>query len=189
MKTRVIAVHRCAGEHSRLQDLGKFRAESRLLAWFLLALLALLAHLGNLFGFGFLGTRRLSGIGPQKAIFEWSAIKTADDRLHFVCRRGLDEGESLRFLGLVIADDFYRVGYQVLRRQPLLDIVSGDPGREVAKKDSKAHSVIRVTPLVGFVALQGEGSDLCQLDGNRRVGCLQMRFGAVFRIVRKRAAR
>jgi hypothetical protein len=41
----------------------------------------------------------------------------------------------------------------------LFDVIGGDPGRKVAKKYGKAHSVDYFTPLVGFAALQGEDSD------------------------------
>jgi hypothetical protein len=42
----------------------------------------------------------------------------------------------------------------------LLDVIGGDPGGEIAKKNGKAHSVDYLTPLVGFAALQREDSSL-----------------------------
>ena len=89
---------------------------------------------------------RLCRIGSEEPVFEWRTIKAADDRLHLVRCRSLDKGEALRFLSFVIANDFDRVSYEVFRTQPLLDIVSGNPGGQVAQEYSEAHSVVFFTP-------------------------------------------
>jgi hypothetical protein len=47
----------------------------------------------------------------------------------------------------VISDHFDGIGHQIFGGQPLLYIVSGDPGREITKKYGEAHSVDFVTPL------------------------------------------
>ena len=75
----------------------------------------------------------------EKPIFEGRAIEPLDDGLHFIGSRGFDKCESLRFLSFVVSDDLDRIGDQVFGGQPAFNIVGGDPGREVAKKDSKAQ--------------------------------------------------
>jgi len=85
---------------------------------------------------------RLCGICPEQLIFQRRTIETANNRLHFVLRGRFYERESFGFLRLVIADYFDRIRDKVIRRQPLLNIVGGDPRGEVAKKNSKAHSVV-----------------------------------------------
>src|SRR5262249_55804886 len=85
---------------------------------------------GGLFALG-----RLSGVGTKKAVFERSAVKTADDGLHFVVGGCLDKCEALGFLGFVVADHFDSVGDEIFGSQPLFDIVGSDPCGQVAKKN------------------------------------------------------
>ena len=94
-----------------------------------------------------LAFRRLRGIGAQQAIFEGCAVEAANDRLHLIAGGRFDKSEALGFLRFVVSDHFDGIGDEVFGGQPLLDVVCGDPGREVAKKNGKAHSVDFVTPL------------------------------------------
>ena len=84
---------------------------------------------------------RLGRIGAQQAVFERRAIEPADDSLHLIGGRCFDESEALGFLRLVVADHLDGVSDEVFGGEPLLDVVSGDPGGEVAKKYGKTHSV------------------------------------------------
>jgi len=70
---------------------------------------------------------RLRGVGPEQFVFQWRTIEPANNRLHFVLRGRFNERESFRFLRLVVADHLNRIRYQVVSRQPLLNIVGGDP--------------------------------------------------------------
>lgn len=88
-----------------------------------------------------LALRGLSRVGSQKTVFERRAVKAADNGLHLIGRRCVDECEPFGLLRLVVANDFYGIGYKVFRCQPLLNVVSSDPRGEIAKKYGKAHSV------------------------------------------------
>jgi hypothetical protein len=107
----------------------------------------------------FLALWRLGGVGAQKPVFERGAVKAADDRLHLIGSRRFDKCETLRFLRFVIADHFDGVCHQIFGGEPLFDVIGGDPRREIAKKNGKAHSVDYLTPLVGFAVLQRKDSD------------------------------
>ena len=85
--------------------------------------------------------RRLCGIGAQQSIFEGCAVKPANDGLHLVGGRCLDKSEALGFLRFVVADHLYGIGHEIFGGQPLLNVIGGDPGREIAKKYGEAHSV------------------------------------------------
>ena len=89
----------------------------------------------------FFALRRLSRISPQQAVFERRAIETADDGGHFIGGGRFYEGEALRLLCFVIADHLYGIGHEIFGGQPLLNIVGGDPRREVAKKNGKAQVI------------------------------------------------
>jgi hypothetical protein len=90
---------------------------------------------------------RLGGIGAQKTVFEGCAVKAANDGLHFIRGGSLDKSETFGLLRFVVANDFHGISHEVFRCQPLLNIVGSDPGGEIAKKYSKAHSVDLFTPL------------------------------------------
>ena len=49
------------------------------------------------------------------------------------------QGPSAILLGA--ATDLHGIGDQVFGGQPLFDVIGGDPGREIAKKNGKTHSV------------------------------------------------
>ena len=70
---------------------------------------------------------RLRGVGPEQFVFQRRTIETADNRLHFVLRGRFYERESFGFLRFVVTDDLNRIRDQVVSRQPLLNIVGGDP--------------------------------------------------------------
>src|SRR5262245_22486902 len=71
---------------------------------------------------------RLSRVGAEEAVFEGSAVETADDGLHLIGGGRFDESETLGLLGFVIANYFDGVGHEVFSGKPLLDVVSSDPG-------------------------------------------------------------
>ena len=106
-----------------------------------------------------LALRGLGGVGAQKPVFERGAVKAADDRLHLIGSRRFDKCETLRFLRFVIADYLDGIGHQIFGGEPLLNVIGGYPRREIAKKNSKTHSVDYLTPLVGLV-LQRKDSDV-----------------------------
>ena len=128
-----------------------FPAVRTLLLWGLLLLLGLLLRpigTGSRGGGWLLlssrrlfALRRLSRVGPQQAVFERRAIETADDGGHFIGCGRFYEGETLRLLCFVIADHLYGIGHKIFGGQPLLNIVGGDPRREVAKKNGKAQVI------------------------------------------------
>src|SRR5579871_600978 len=97
------------------------------------------------FGFG-----RLGLICPQQSIFQRSAIEAADDRVHLFRVRRIDEGESLRFLRLWVANYFYVVVYKVFCVEPGLDIVLGNPDRQISEENSEAHSGASLLRFRGF---------------------------------------
>ena len=70
-----------------------------------------------------------------------SAVETADDGLHLVVSRRFDECEALGFLCLVVSNHLDAISYQIFGCEPLLDVIGGDPGGEIAKKNGKTHSV------------------------------------------------
>jgi hypothetical protein len=92
------------------------------------------------------GSGRLSLIGAKQAVFERSAIEPADDGIHFFRVRGIDESEALRFLGLRIPNHLDIIVHEVLCVEPRLDVVFGDPDREVSEENSKAHLLFLLTP-------------------------------------------
>ena len=89
-------------------------------------------------------------IGPQQPVFKWRAIEAADDGVHFLRVRSIDERESLRFLRLGIANHFYVVVYKVFCVQPGLDIVLGDPDRQISEENCEAHSGASILRFWGF---------------------------------------
>ncbi len=82
---------------------------------------------------------RLRGVGAKNFIFERRPVKTLDDGLHFVRCRSLDERESLRFLRFVIPDHLDRIRDKVFSRQPLFNVIGGDPRGQIAQKNGKTH--------------------------------------------------
>ena len=97
-----------------------------------------------------LGFWRLRLIGAQQPVFQRRAIKSPDDEVHFFRVRSVDEGESLRFLRLRVANHFHVVVYEVFCVQPGLNIVLGYPDRQVSEEDRKAHSEGVVSSVRGF---------------------------------------
>jgi hypothetical protein len=85
--------------------------------------------------------RGLRRVGSQHAIFKRRSIEAADDRLHLFVGGCFDESEAFGFLRFVVTDHFDGIGHEVFGGQPLLNVVGGDPGREIAKKYGEAHSV------------------------------------------------
>jgi len=81
----------------------------------------------------------LCGVCSEDLVLKRCAIKTTDDRLHFVSCRSLDKRESLGFLRFVVPDHLDRIRYKIFRRQPLFNVVSGDPNGQIAQKNGKAH--------------------------------------------------
>src|SRR5580692_8471188 len=94
--------------------------------------------------------RRLRLIGSQQPVFERCAVETSDDGVHFLRVRSIDERESLGFLRLGIADHFYVVVYKVFCVQPGLDIILGDPDRQISEEDCEAHSGASLLRFWGF---------------------------------------
>jgi hypothetical protein len=91
-------------------------------------------------GHGSLRSWRLGLIGPQQSIFERRAVKAPDDRVHFFRVGGVDKGESLRLLRLWVSDHLDIVVYEVFCVKPGLNIVLGNPDRQVSEEYCKAHS-------------------------------------------------
>jgi len=79
-------------------------------------------------------------IGAQQTILKRGAIEPADDGVHLFRVGGVNEGESLGFLGLGIPDHLHVVVDEIFRVEPRLDVVLGDPHGEVSEKYSKTHS-------------------------------------------------
>ncbi len=111
-----------------------------------------LGSAAGLFAFG-----RLRRVGAEEPVFQRSAVEPANDGLHLVGGGRFNKSEALGLLSFVVADHLNRIGYEVFGGEPLFDVISGDPGRQIAKKYGEAHSVDLYTPLVGFWALQGGG--------------------------------
>jgi hypothetical protein len=86
----------------------------------------------------------LCGIRTQQPIFERRSVKALDDRLHLFLIGGLDEGESFGFLSFWIANYFDVIGYQILGRQPRLNVVRRHPHGQIAKKYSQAHPFLLI---------------------------------------------
>jgi hypothetical protein len=89
----------------------------------------------------FLAFGRLRRIGSQHTVFERSAIEAADDRLHLFIGWRFDKCEALGFLCLVVSNHLDGISYEIFGCEPLLDVIGGDPGGEIAKKNGKTHSV------------------------------------------------
>jgi len=89
--------------------------------------------------------RRLRLVGSQQPILERSAVESADDGAHLFRVRGVDKGESFGFLGLRVPDYLHVVVDEVFCVEPRLDVVLGDPHREVSEKYSKAHPIVVVS--------------------------------------------
>ncbi len=85
---------------------------------------------------------RLSLIGPQETFFKRRTVEPADDGVHLLRIRRRDKRETLRFLGLGVADDFDVIEDEVFRVEPRLDIVLGNPGGQIAEENSKTHSFL-----------------------------------------------
>ena len=102
-------------------------------------------------------------IGAQKAIFEGGAIESADDGVHFFRVRGVDECESLGFLRFRVPNHFDVVVYEVFCVKPGLDIVLGNPDRQVSEEYCKAHSRSVVNSVFGDLAELIRGCDSCKL--------------------------
>lgn len=90
---------------------------------------------------------RLCRVRTQEAIFQRSPVKAADDRLHFFGVRGIDEGEALGLLRFGVADDFDRVGDQILGGEPGPDVVGSYPDRQIPKENRVTHSEVLLAPL------------------------------------------
>jgi len=117
-------------------------------------------HGGLARGAAFLALRRLRGVRSQEPVLEGRSIKTPDDRLHFICGGRLHEREALGFLCFVVSNHLHTVRHQIFGGEPLLDIVCGDPGWEIAKKYGKAHSVILLLHWLDLRHFKGKDSDL-----------------------------
>lgn len=89
-------------------------------------------------------------IGTQQPVFQWRTIKAADDGVHLFRVRSIDERESLRFLRLGIANYFYVVVYKVFCVEPGLDIVLGNPDRQISEENCEAHSGVSILRVRGF---------------------------------------
>jgi hypothetical protein len=94
--------------------------------------------------------RRLRLIGAQQPVFEWSAVETADDGVHFFRVRSVDECEPLRFLRLGISNHFHVVVYEVFCVKPGLDIVLGNPDGQISEENCEAHSSESLLRFRGF---------------------------------------
>jgi hypothetical protein len=101
-------------------------------------------------GSGTLRLGRLRLIGAQQPVFEWSAIETADDGVHFFRVRSVDECETLRFLRLGISNHFHVVVYKVFCVKPGLDIVLGNPDGQISEENCEAHSSESLLRFRGF---------------------------------------
>jgi len=74
---------------------------------------------------------RLSRVRAKQFIFERRTIKASNDRLHLIYGRRFHKRKAFRLLRLVIANHFHGICDQILRGQPLFDIVRGDPGGQI----------------------------------------------------------
>jgi len=179
---RIVAAP-AGGRNSELQDLGQFGckgAPRRLLpilaappspvGTLLLTLLRTLrAWNTSLLRLGALGLlfalRRLRRIGSEEPVFQRCAVEAANDRGHLVGGGCFDKSEAFGFLGFVVSDHLDGVGDEVFGGEPLLDVIGGDPRREIAKENGKTHSVDFFTPLFG---LRSRGRiPICQHDSTR----------------------
>ena len=93
-----------------------------------------------------LGSGRLSLIGAKQAIFERGAIEAADDGIHLFRVGCVNKSKTLGFLGLRVPNHLDIVVNEVFRVEPRLDVVFGDPDREVSEEDSKTHLMLLLTP-------------------------------------------
>src|SRR5690348_15727213 len=113
---------------------------------------------------------RLRRVGAKQPVLQGSAVKTADDGVHLLRVRRVNEREALRLLRFRIANHFNCVRNQVLGAKPALDIVRGHPSRQIAKKDGKTHSIdlfnsmfgpdCRLGHVEGFASKESIGSNL-----------------------------
>ncbi|MCU1275116.1 MAG: hypothetical protein JWO48_2547 [Bryobacterales bacterium] len=111
----------------------------------------------------FLAFWRLRRVGTQHTVFERCAIEAANDRLHLFIGGCFDKSEALGFLCFVVSNHLDGIGDQIFCCQPLLDVIGGDPGREIAKKNGKTHSVDCDSVVVDL----RHGRILCHLDSIR----------------------
>jgi len=111
---------------------------------------AIYLALANGSGGDALGLRRLSLVRPEKPVFQWCAIESADDEIHLFRVRRVDEREALGLLGLRVANHFDIVEDKVFCIEPRLDIVFGNPNRQISKEYGEGHSKVSLTPLSGI---------------------------------------
>lgn len=97
-----------------------------------------------------LGLRRLSLVRPEEPVFQRCAIESADDQIHLFRVRRVDEREALGLLSLRVADHFDIVEDKVFCVEPRLDIVFGNPNRQISEKYGEGHSKVSLTPLSGI---------------------------------------
>lgn len=103
------------------------------------------------------GSGRLRLVGPQQTVLQGCSVEPANDGLHLVAIRRLDEGEAPGLLSFRIPDDLDAVGHQAVGNQPRHDVIGCDPGRKVSKKYSMTH--------FRYHSLQGDRGNLCE-SGN-----------------------
>jgi hypothetical protein len=75
--------------------------------------------------------RGLCRVRSKKLIFQRRTIKTTYDRLHFVNGGRFYKRKALGLLRLVITNHFHGICNQILRGQPLFNIIRGDPGGQI----------------------------------------------------------
>ncbi|HYA17723.1 MAG TPA: hypothetical protein VEF06_09670 [Bryobacteraceae bacterium] len=105
--------------------------------------------------------RRLRRVCPKNLVFKRGSIEAADDRLHFFLRGRFHKCEALRFLRFVVPNYLDRIRDKIFGRQPLFNVIGGDPDGQIAQKYGKAHSVCCVYSMVGNLfcgARGGEGT-------------------------------
>lgn len=151
-----LTVGRRRGEPS-LQRLGEFLGESAarrsvlVRAFLPAARRALVAGPCSIPGSG-----RLRLVGAQQTVLQGCSVEPANNGLHLVAIRRLDESEASGLLSFRIPDDLDAIGHQAVSDQPRHDIVGCDPGRKVSKKDSMTHFRYRL--------LHGDRGNLCERE-------------------------
>jgi len=102
------------------------------------------------------GFRRLRGIGAKQTVLQGRTVETADNRIHLLRIRRVDEREALRLLRFRVADYLNSVRDQVFGGQPAPDIVRSHPSGQIAQKDRKTHSLV-IFDSIGGGLLRGQG--------------------------------
>lgn len=103
--------------------------------------------------------RGLRRIGSQDFVLKRGSVETANNRLHFVRCGCFHKRKAFRLLRFMIPDDLNRIRDEVFGGEPLFNVVSRDPNRQIAQKDGKAHSVAAFTPWLGFLNRRTRGGD------------------------------